>query len=66
MNLPLLSMLFSMAFTVIVGVLMIVAFVTGFDKMPHIIGAVVIGGLISLPVAVVLTKKISNLTSSKS
>lgn len=62
MNLPLFSAIFSIAFTVIIGILMIFAFVTGFDKMIYIIGAVVIGTVISLPVAVVITKKISALT----
>ncbi|MDO4441141.1 MAG: hypothetical protein Q4B81_03050 [Moraxella sp.] len=62
MNIPLLTAMFSIAFTVAVGVLMIVAFVTGFDSMPYILGAIVVGALISLPVAVVVTKKISALT----
>lgn len=62
MNFPLFSAIFSIAFTVIIGILMIIAFVTGFDKAMHIIGAVVIGTVISLPVALVVTKKISALT----
>lgn len=62
MNFPLFSAIFSIAFTVIIGILMIIAFVTGFDKAMHIIGAIVIGAVISLPVAFVVTKKISALT----
>ncbi|MDH2272845.1 hypothetical protein [Moraxella porci] len=62
MNFPLFSAIFSIAFTVIIGILMIIAFVTGFDKAMHIIGAIVIGAVISLPVALVVTKKISALT----
>ena len=62
MNFPLFSAIFSIAFTVIIGILMIIAFVTGFDKAVHIVGAVVIGAVISLPVALVVTKKISALT----
>lgn len=62
MNFPLFSAIFSIAFTVIIGILMIIAFVTGFDKAMHIVGAVVIGAVISLPVALVVTKKISALT----
>lgn len=58
MNIPLFSAIFSIAFTVIIGVLMIVAFVTGFDKGMHIIGAV-----ISLPVALFVTKRLAQLTS---
>lgn len=41
MNFPLFSAIFSIAFTVIIGILMIIAFVTGFDKAVHIVGAVV-------------------------
>lgn len=63
MNLPLFSAIFSIAFTVTIGILMIVAFVTGFDKAVHIVGAVVVGALISLPVAMIVTKKASALTS---
>lgn len=64
MNFPLFSAIFSIAFTVISGILMIIAFVTvtGFDKAMYIVGAVVIGAVISLPVALVVTKKISALT----
>ena len=62
MNFPLFSAIFLIAFTVIIGILMIIAFVTGFDKAVHIVGAVVIGAVISLPVALVVTKKISALT----
>ena len=62
MNFPLFSAIFSIAFTVIIGILMIIAFVTGFDKAMYIVGAVVIGAVISLPVALVVTKKISALT----
>ena len=38
-------------------------FVTGFDKGMHIIGAVVIGAVISLPVALFVTKRLTQLTS---
>lgn len=63
MNFPLLSIIFTIAFTVTIGILIIAAVVTGFDKGTYIIGAIVVGGLISLPVSVVLTKKIGALTS---
>ncbi|WP_432481616.1 hypothetical protein [Moraxella sp. ZY200743] len=62
MNIPLLTAMFSIAFTVAVGILLIIAFVTGFDSTPYILGAVVIGALISLPIAVIITKKVSALT----
>lgn len=61
MNIPLLSIVFSIAFTVIIGILMIIAFVTGFDKGVHIIGASVLGAIISIPVSFIIAKKISKL-----
>lgn len=64
MNVPLLSAVFTIAFTVTVGVFMIVAFVTGFDKAVHILGAIGVGFLLSLPISVMVTKRISQLTSS--
>ncbi|MFB6347967.1 hypothetical protein [Moraxella marmotae] len=62
MNFPLFSAIFSIAFTVIIGILIIVAVVTGFDKGMYILGAIAVGAVISLPVAVVVTKRISHLT----
>lgn len=62
MNMPLLSAIFTIAFTVSIGILLIMAFVTGFDKASHIIGYIVIGAVISLPLAILVTKKINRLT----
>lgn len=62
MNIPLFTAMFSIAFTVTIGVLMIVAFVTGYDSSAFILGAVVVGALISLPISFGVTKKISALT----
>lgn len=61
MNLPLLSMLYSMTSTVVVGVLMIVALVIGYDEIPHIWAVVIIGAVLSVPIAFVLTKKINKI-----
>ena len=63
MNMQLFAIIFSIAFTVLIGLLMIVAFVTGFDKGVHIIGTVIAGTVISLPISVVVTKKLSSATS---
>lgn len=63
MNIPLFTAMLSIASTVTIGILMIFAFVTGHDGSQFIIGSVVIGMLISVPVAFVVTKKVSSLTS---
>lgn len=65
MNWPLFSMVYSMAATVIIGVLMITALVTGYNEIPHIQMAVAAGFLISIPVALFLTKKIGSITGNE-
>lgn len=64
MNIPLFTAMLSIASTVTIGVLMIVAFVTGYDSSKFIIGSVIVGILISLPIALAVTKKISALTGA--
>lgn len=61
MNLPLLSMLYSMAATVIIGIMMIVALVIGYDEIPHIIAIAVAGLIVSVPAALYFTKKIGSI-----
>lgn len=61
MNFPLLSIVFTIAFTVTIGVLVVIAVVTGFDKGSYIIGVIAAGALISLPVSVAVTKRIASL-----
>lgn len=61
MNWQLLSMVWSMAATVLIGVLMIAALVIGFDDIPHIIGVAIAGALIAIPVSLVVEKKISSI-----
>lgn len=61
MNWQLLSMIWSMAATVLIGILMIAALVTGFDDIPHIIATAVVGALLAIPVALVLTKRINRI-----
>lgn len=64
MNIPLFSAIFSIASTVIIGVLMVVVFVNEMTNMQTILGAVVAGFVISIPIALVVTKKIASLTGS--
>ena len=65
MNWPLFSVIYSMAATVIIGVFMIVALVTGFNQIPHIQMAVVAGILISIPAGLFFTKKIGSITGNE-
>ena len=58
MNWPLFSMIYSMAATVIIGILMVAALISGFNEIPHIQIAVAIGVLISIPAGLFFTKKI--------
>lgn len=62
MNVPLFSAIFSIAATVLIGVLMIVLFVNDLATAPFVIGSVVVGALVSLPIALTVTKKMSNMT----
>lgn len=57
MNWPLFSVIYSIAATVTVGVLMIAALVTGFNQIPHIQMAVAAGIIVSIPAALFFTKK---------
>lgn len=63
MNMPLFSAIFSIAFTVLIGVLMIVLFVNEMATAPYVFGAVGLGTIVSLPIAFVVTKKLSNLSN---
>ncbi|WP_201543392.1 hypothetical protein [Psychrobacter sp. H7-1] len=63
MNWQLLSMIWGMAATVIIGVFMVAALVTGFDDIPHIISTAVGGALVAIPIALIVTKKINRIES---
>ncbi len=65
MNWPLFSVIYSMAATVIIGIFMITALVTGFNEIPHIRIAVVIGIFISIPAGLYFTKKIGSITGEE-
>ncbi|WP_352338199.1 hypothetical protein [Psychrobacter sp. 16-MNA-CIBAN-0192] len=65
MKWPLFSMIYSMAATVIVGIFMIAALLSGFNEIPHIQIAVAIGILVSIPAGLFFTKKIGNITGNE-
>lgn len=65
MNWPLFSMIYSMAATVIVGIFMIAALLSGFNEIRHIQIAVAIGILVSIPVGLFFTKKIGSITGNE-
>lgn len=65
MNWPLFSMIFSMTATVLIGVLIIIALVTGFDEIPHIIGVAIGGFIASIPIGLYFTKKIGSITGEE-
>lgn len=65
MNWPLFSVMYSIAATVIVGVLMIVALVTGFNEIPHIKMAIGFGLLVSIPAGFYFTKKVGSITGNE-
>ena len=50
MNVPLFSVIFSIASTVLIGVLMIIAFVTDKGTGVYVLASVALGFLVSLPI----------------
>lgn len=65
MNWLLFSVMFSIAFTVIVGLFMITALVTGFNEIVHIQIAIAIGLIISIPAGLFFTKKVGSITGNE-
>lgn len=65
MNWPLFSVIYSIAATVIIGVFMIAALVTGYNQIPHIQMAVAAGILISIPAGLFFTKKVGSITGNE-
>ncbi len=65
MNWALFSVMYSIAATVIVGVLMIAALVTGFNEILHIQIAIGVGVLISIPAGLYFTKKVGSITGNE-
>lgn len=64
MNVPLFSVIFSIASTVLIGVLMIITFVTDKGTGVYVLASVALGFLVSLPIAWVVTKKVGHLTGN--
>lgn len=64
MNMPLLSAIFTIAFTVTVGIFMVVVIVMDKVTAVSMIGAVVAGTLVSLPAAVLISKKLATFGKS--
>lgn len=65
MNWPLFSVIYSIAATVIIGVLMITALLSPFNQIPHIQMAVALGIVISIPVGLFFTKKVGSITGNE-
>lgn len=65
MNWPLFSVIYSIAATVTIGVFMIAALVTGFNQIPHIQMAVAAGFVVSIPAALLFTKKVGSITGNE-
>ena len=66
LNFPLFSMMYSIASTVIIGVLMIVALVIGYDDIPDIIVVCIVGAVAALPVGYIAMKKVGSIGNKKS
>ena len=64
MNIPLFSAIFSIASTVLIGVLMIILFVNDLGNLQTVLGSVAVGFIVSIPIAWAVTKKLSRLTGA--
>lgn len=62
MNWQLFSMVWGMTATVVIGVSMIISLVIGFDDIPNIISVAVVGALVAIPVAMMVTKKLNRIS----
>lgn len=65
MNWHLFSVIYSMASTVLIGILIIAALVTGFNQIPHIWIAVAAGFLLAIPAGIFFTKKVGSITGEE-
>ncbi|HCN16815.1 MAG: hypothetical protein J7J29_00305 [Psychrobacter sp.] len=65
MNWPLFSVIYSIAATVTIGVFIIGALITGFNEIPHIQIAVLLGILVSIPAGMFFTKKVGSITGNE-
>lgn len=65
MNWHLFSVIYSIAATVLIGILMIAALTTGFNQIPHIWMAVGLGFLLAVPAGLFFTKKVGSITGDE-
>ena len=65
MNWPLFSVVFTIALTVVTGVLMVAALVTGFNEIVHIRIVIAAGLLLSLPISWYFSKKLGSITGNE-
>ncbi len=64
MNWTLYSVVFTIALTVVIGVLMIASLVMGFREIVHIQIVIAVGLVLCLPISWVVTKKMDSMTSN--
>lgn len=65
MNFPLLSFVFTIASGVVIGILMTIALVTGYNEIPHIIGACVAGFFLAMPISYIVERKLEHIGITK-
>lgn len=65
MNWPLFSVVFTIALTVVIGVLMIAALVTGFNQIIHIQIVIAIGFMMCLPISWYFSRKLGSITGNE-
>lgn len=61
MNWPVFSFVFTIASGTTIGVFMTIALITGWDEIPHIITAVLVGLAMSVPISYIVAKKMQTL-----
>jgi preprotein translocase subunit SecF len=65
MNWPLFSVVFTIALTVVIGVLMIAALVMGFNQILHIQIVIGFGLIICLPISWYFAKRLGSITGNE-
>lgn len=62
MNWSLFCVIYLIAVTVTMGVFIVVALITGFNDIVHILIVVILGMLVAIPEALFFSKKVGNIT----
>ena len=65
MNWLLYSVVFTIALTVVIGILMITALVAGFNQIAHIQMVIVVGLILCLPISWYFTRKLGSITGEE-